>query len=100
MKRHLSLILLVWLCTKLPTWAQSNGNLPLVGIMRINTPHNVEPFPTVFRNALAALGQIDRRNIRIELRLAEGHAERFPDLARELVRQNASVIVASGDAAV
>jgi len=49
---------------------------------------------------LTALGQVDGRNIRIELRLAEGHAERFPELALALVREKASVIVASGDAAV
>ena len=49
---------------------------------------------------MTALGQVDGRNIRIELRLAEGHAERFPELALALVREKASVIVASGDAAV
>lgn len=54
----------------------------------------------IFRDRLASLGQIDGRNVRIEFRLAEGHAERFPELARALVRDNASVIVASGDAAV
>ena len=60
----------------------------------------MEPIPTIFRNALTALGQVDGRNIRIEFRLAAGHAERFPELAQALVRDKASVIVASGDAAV
>jgi putative ABC transport system substrate-binding protein len=83
-----------------PAFAQNTGNLPLVGVLRLNTPENVEPIPTVFRNALAALGQVDGRNVRIEFRLAAGHAERFPELAQSLVRDQASVIVASGDAAV
>jgi putative ABC transport system substrate-binding protein len=83
-----------------PTFAQNTENPPLVGVLRINSPDNVEPFPTIFRGALGALGQVDGRNIRIQLRLAEGHAERFPELARALVREKASVIVASGDAAV
>jgi putative ABC transport system substrate-binding protein len=48
---------------------------------------------------LAALGQVDGRNISIEIRLAEGHAERFPELAQALVRAKASVVVTSGDAA-
>jgi hypothetical protein len=39
----------------------------------------------VHRGALAALWQVDGRNIRIELRLAAGHAERFPELAQALV---------------
>jgi|SRR5262245_20937605 len=83
-----------------PALAQDAGRLPLVGVLRLNTPENVEPVPTIFRNALAALGQVDSRNIRIEFRLAAGHAERFPELAQSLVRDKASVIVASGDAAV
>jgi putative ABC transport system substrate-binding protein len=80
--------------------AQDRASLPLVGVMRLNTPENVEPVPTIFRNTLAAMGQIDGRDIRIEFRLAPGHAERFPELAQALVRDKASVIVASGDAAV
>jgi len=100
MSRRLPLILFVWLCNAVPVFAQDSENLPLVGVLRVNTPDNVEPFPTIFRGALAALGQVDHRNIRIELRLAKGHAERFPELAQALVREKASVIVASGDAAV
>jgi putative ABC transport system substrate-binding protein len=100
MRRRLPLILFVWLCSAVPAFAQTTGNLPLVALLRINTPENVEPVPTIFREALAALGQVDGRDVRIELRLAEGHAERFPELAQALVRDKASVIVASGDAAV
>jgi len=80
--------------------AQSRDNLPLVGVMRLNTPENVEPVPTIFRNTLAAMGQVDGRDIRIEFRLGSGHAERFPEFAQGLVRDGAKVIVASGDAAV
>jgi len=100
MTRFLVLVALA-VCTAAPAYSQNAAErLPLVGVLRINSPANVEPFPTIFRNALTALGQVDGRNIRIELRLAEGHAERFPELAQALVRENASVIVASGDAAV
>src|SRR5260221_14485643 len=97
--RSVSAALAVWLCAAAPVFAQDNTALPLVGVLRLNTAANVEPFPTVFRGALAALGQLDGRDIRIELRLAEGHAERFPELAQALVRENARVIFASGDAA-
>jgi putative tryptophan/tyrosine transport system substrate-binding protein len=94
------LILALWLCSAVAAAAQDSGNLPLVGVLRLNTPENVEPIPTIFRNALAALGHVDGRNIRVEFRLAAGHAERFPELAQALVRDKARVIVASGDAAV
>lgn len=87
-------------CNSVEVEAQDRTNLPLVGVLRLNTPENVEPIPTIFRNALAAMGHIDGRDIRIVFRLAAGHAERFPELAQALVQEKASVIVASGDAAV
>ena len=96
----ISMFVVLTLFAAVPTFAQNTENPPLVGVLRINSPDNVEPFPTIFRGALGALGQVDGRNIRIQLRLAEGHAERFPELARALVREKAGVIVASGDAAV
>jgi len=100
MSCRLLLILFLWLGNQIPALAQNTEALPLVGVLRLNTPENVEPIPTIFRNTLAALGQVDGRNVRIEFRLAAGHAERFPELAQALVRDKARVIVASGDAAV
>jgi ABC-type uncharacterized transport system substrate-binding protein len=49
---------------------------------------------------LAALGDTDGKNIRLDFRLAEGDAGRFPELATALVRDNPSVIVANGPPAV
>ena len=54
---------------------------------------------TKFRTALAALGQVDGRNIRLESRLAEGHAGRLPELAKSLVAEGPAVIVTAGDPA-
>jgi len=99
MKIRSFLIVLLWLFGAISAFAQTAENLPLVGVLRLNTRENVEPFPTVFRNALGALGQVEGRDIRIDLRLADGHAERFPELAQALVRENPRVIFASGDAA-
>ena len=90
----------MWLCAVIPAFAQNAGNLPLVGVLRINTPDTVEPFATGFKDALAALGLVDGRNIRLEVRLAEGHIERLPELAQSLVRAKASVIVALGAPAI
>ena len=90
----------LWLCAAMPAFAQNRENLPVVGILRINTADNVEPSASGFKDALAALGLVDGRNIRIEVRLAEGHAERLPELAQSLVRAKASVIVAFGHPAI
>jgi hypothetical protein len=90
--------LALWLCAIIPAFAQNAENLPIVGILRINTPDTVEPFATGFKNALTDRGLVDGRNIHIDVRLAEGHVERLPELARSLVGAKASVIVALGPA--
>ena len=48
-----------------------------------------------FRGALAELGWIEGQNLTIEYRFAEGHFDRLPQLAADLVRMNVHVIVAS-----
>jgi putative tryptophan/tyrosine transport system substrate-binding protein len=94
--RYVSLALALGLYAAGPAFSQNLENLPLVGWLRINTSANNEPGATLLRDALAALGRVDGRDIRIDFRLAEGHAERLPELADVLVRENASVILATG----
>ncbi len=98
--RRVALAFALWLCAAIPALAQNAENLPIVGILRINTADNVEPFATGFKDALAALGLVDGRNIRIEVRYAEDHIERLPELAQSLVRAKASVILAFGPPAI
>ena len=100
MRRALVVALASWLFAVAPGLAQDQAKLPLVGVLRVNTVDTVEPMATMFRNALAALGRIDDRNIRLETRLAEGHAERLPELARSLARENPAVMVAFGEAPI
>jgi putative ABC transport system substrate-binding protein len=87
-------------CTALPAFAQQVARLPLVGVLNINTAANNEPNATMLRDALAALGDIDGKSIRLDFRLAEGDAGRFPKLAEALVRDDPTVIVAYGPPAV
>ena len=98
--RRVAAAFALWLCAAIPAFAQNRENLPIVGILRINTPDTVEPFATGFKDALAALGLVDGRNIRIEVRLAEGHIERLPELAQSLVQAKANVILAFSDPAI
>jgi putative ABC transport system substrate-binding protein len=91
--------LLLPLCAAVPAFAQDTPQLPLVGVLRINSTANTEPTATLLRDALAALGDVDGKNIRLDFRLADGEAGRFPELAAALVREKASVIVAQGNAA-
>jgi putative tryptophan/tyrosine transport system substrate-binding protein len=54
------------------------------------------PFAAVFRNGLNDVGFVEGNNVAIEYRRAEGHYDRLPALAAELVRRPATVIVAVG----
>jgi putative ABC transport system substrate-binding protein len=49
-----------------------------------------------FVEALVELGWIEGKNVALEYRFAENHAERLPELAAELVRLKVDVIVANG----
>src|SRR5262249_29129210 len=41
-------------------------------------------------------GYIEGRNVTIEFRWAEGHYDRLPEMAAELVRHNVAVLVSTG----
>ena len=97
---RIAVFLALALCTVLPAFAQEAARLPHVGVLNINTAANNEPFATMLREALAALGDIDGQNIRLDFRLAEGDARRFPQLAEALVRDHPTVIVAHGPPAL
>jgi putative ABC transport system substrate-binding protein len=89
--------LAVWLCTTAMAIAQDPTHLPLVSVLQVI---NVEPSTTMLRDALTALGYIDGKTFRLDFRFAEGDPARLPTLAMALVRDEPSVIVASGDAAI
>jgi putative tryptophan/tyrosine transport system substrate-binding protein len=49
-----------------------------------------------FHRGLADTGFVEGRNVAIEYRFAQGHNDQLPALAAELVRRQATVIVAAG----
>jgi putative ABC transport system substrate-binding protein len=76
--------------------AQQAGKIYRIGIL--------EPIPAernaanldALRKGLRDLGYVEGRNLVIEYRSADGRAERFPDLASELVRLKVDLIVTRG----
>jgi hypothetical protein len=91
-----SVLVALALSAAAPALARDAAKMPLVGVLRINTPATNEPGATMLREALADVGDVDGHNLRLEFRLAEGHAERYPAMAERLVRDGASVIIAYG----
>jgi putative ABC transport system substrate-binding protein len=57
------------------------------------------PGYTAFEDELRKLGWVEGRNLTVERKEAEGHYERLPDLAAELVRSKPDLITAAGAAA-
>ena len=66
--------------------------VPTIGALVIG---NIDPeqFWREFRQGLRDLGYVEGQNIRFEFRSAEGHLDRLPELAAELVRLKVDVIV-------
>jgi putative ABC transport system substrate-binding protein len=66
--------------------------VPTIGALVIGNI-NPEQFWREFRQGLRDLGYVEGQNIRFEFRSAEGHLERLPELAAELVRLKVDIII-------
>ncbi|MFZ2145235.1 MAG: ABC transporter substrate-binding protein [Xanthobacteraceae bacterium] len=73
-------------------------SMPLVGVLRFDRKEiGNEIFVKPFLRYMKAIGWEEGRNIRFVFASTEGHNERAPAIAGELVAQNAAVIVTFGD---
>jgi ABC-type uncharacterized transport system substrate-binding protein len=84
------------------TWPLAAGaqhqSMPVVGFLSPGPPTQVDAFDAV-RQGLTEAGFVERQNVAFELRFAEGHFDRLPGLAADLVRRQVNVILALGVAA-
>jgi putative ABC transport system substrate-binding protein len=74
--------------------------MPTIGFLRSEPLADAMHLVTAFRAGLKETGYIEHRNVTIELRSAEGHADRLPALVTELLHRPVAVIVANSIAAV
>ena len=80
--------------------AQQVGKVYRIGILEtIPAAQNAANLDAL-RKGLRDLGYVEGKNLVIEYRSAEGHAERFPDMASELARLKVDLIVTRGTPAV
>ena len=104
--RRIALTLVFWLCSAVLPYAQEPPlKLPVIGWLTPATTQSYSqsgpgnPGPQLLREALAKHGLIDGKNVRLDMRLAEGKLDRLPGLAEALVRDGATVILAFGEEA-
>jgi putative tryptophan/tyrosine transport system substrate-binding protein len=79
-----------------PARSQPAERIYRIGMLEAVPAEQNAPNLDAFRMALRALGYSEGRNLVIEYRSADGHAERFPALAAELVARKVDLIVARG----
>jgi putative ABC transport system substrate-binding protein len=93
-RRELIAIVIAAAFQPLGVVAQQAAKRRLIGTLTLGSRAAYGPLFEPFRQALAALGYGDDK-IAIESRWADGHADRLPGLAAELVRLSPDVILAS-----
>lgn len=76
--------------------AQQAGKIYRIGILEALPAERNAANLDGLRKGLRDLGYVEGRNLVIEYRSADGRAERFPDLASELVRLKVDLIVTRG----
>src|SRR3989338_5571479 len=76
--------------------AQQPGKIWRIGVLASGSQSLNASRNEALRQGLREFGYLEGKNVIIEYRYAEGKLDRLPELAAELVRQKADVIVVGG----
>lgn len=94
--RRRDVIALLGGAAALPLTARAQQSAkPVVGFFNVASPDGYAHHVAAFRDGLTERGYIEGQNVTIEFRWAEGHYDRLPGMADDLVRSEVSVIVAN-----
>ena len=77
-----------------PTVASAQqSQIPVVGFLRVTSAADATNLVNAFRQGLVDAGFVEGRNIAIEYRWADGHGDRLPRLAADLINRQVAAIV-------
>jgi putative ABC transport system substrate-binding protein len=74
---------------------EQNPAMPVIGLLDSGEPAGMEANLTGFRRGLSETSYTEGQNLAIDYRWAEGHLDRLPALAADLVRRPVAVIAAT-----
>jgi putative ABC transport system substrate-binding protein len=100
MKRRELLVLLCAAMTGARALRSQQKAMPVIGYLSSASPSTTAPFVAALRQGLSETGYVDGQNMAIEYRWAEGHYDRLPGLAADLVRVKVDVIATGGTPSV
>jgi len=75
------------------------SSMPVIGFLHARSQADTAYYTTSFIHALAENGFIENQTIKIHWRFADGHYDRLPKMAADLVDRSVSLIVAGSDPA-
>jgi len=99
MRRRDFITLIGGVAVSWPVAMHAQQSLPVIGFLSGRSSTDSVPHMAAFLRGLSEAGYIQDQNVRIEYRWADGHYERLPGLAAELVRRQVAVIAANTPAA-
>src|SRR5580700_10568381 len=96
MRRRELMLLLSGAITAPRALSAQQKAMPVIGYLHFGSPGPFAYQLVPFRQGLAQNGYVEGQNVAIEIRWAEGHNDRLPTLAAELVGSKVNVIYAVG----